>query len=119
MAKLLLKHEGVTVNTVAIDKDVVTIGRKLGNDIQLNDAVVSSEHACLLRRPSEYLEGHFTIFLKDLASTNGTMVNGQLVNEILLRHGDRIQVGNQHFVFDSEQDEEDMEATAIFIPEND
>ena len=118
MAKLMLKHEGVTLNTFRLDKDQVTIGRKMNNDIQLNDAAVSSEHACLHRSPSEYLENHFDFVIEDKASTNGTLVNGQLVNKITLRHGDLIQVGSHRFLFDSEQ-EESLDSTAIYLPEGD
>ena len=39
----------------------------------------------------------FTV--RDLGSTNGTLVNGDPITEILLKHGDRVRVGNARFVF--------------------
>lgn len=119
MAKLLLKHEGVILNTFPLNKSVMTIGRKTENDIQLNDSAVSSKHAQLVSKASEYLENHNEVFIEDLGSTNGTQVNGQPINSmIMLRHGDDIQIGNHHFVFDSEQSDS-MESTAIYLPDHD
>ena len=37
--------------------------------------------------------------LRDLGSTNGTLHNGQPVNEVTLRDGDRIRFGQSEFVF--------------------
>ena len=118
MAKLLLKHEGVTLNTFVLEKDKTTIGRKSDNDIQLNDAVASSHHAQLIAKPNEYLESQVDVVLEDLGSTNGTQVNGQTVNSVELRDGDDIQIGNHHFIFDSEQSDS-MESTAIYLPDED
>ena len=118
MAKLLLKHEGVTLNTYVLEKDKTTMGRKSDNDIQLNDAVASSHHAQLIKKPNEYLEGHVDVTLEDLGSTNGTQVNGQLINSVELRDGDDIQIGSHHFIFDSEQSAT-MEETAIYLPDDD
>ena len=119
MAKLLLKHEGVVLNTFPLDKDTVSVGRKMDNDIQLNDSAVSSKHAQLVCKPSEYLDNHNEVFIEDLGSTNGTQVNGQPINSVvMLRHGDTIQIGNHHFVFDSEQTDS-MESTAIYLPDHD
>ena len=33
MPKLLLKHEGVTLNTFELEKKITTIGRKSDNDV--------------------------------------------------------------------------------------
>ena len=119
MAKLLLKHEGVILNTFPLNKAAVSIGRKMDNDIQLNDSAVSSKHAQVVTKPSEYLEDHSEVFIEDLGSTNGTQVNGQPINSVMmLRHGDNIQIGNHQFVFDSEQTDS-MESTAIYLPDHD
>ena len=58
MPKLLLKHEGMILNTYELKEGKTTIGRKSDNDIQLNDAVASSHHACIVLKPNEYLEEH-------------------------------------------------------------
>ena len=69
--------------------NVLTIGRLADNDIIItDDSFVSSHHARIEVRP----EG---VWIVDLQSTNGTLVNGQrLANERSLRKGDRIQVGS-------------------------
>ena len=64
----------------------MTIGRMKGNTIALDDSSVSLSHAKITR-----LNGEF--FLKDLNSTNGTMLNGQSINEARLRDGDQVKIG--------------------------
>lgn len=66
--------------------DAVTIGRMKGNLITLDDISVSLSHAKLTRRGGDY-------YLKDLNSTNGTMVNGQSITEVRLRDGDHVKFG--------------------------
>jgi pSer/pThr/pTyr-binding forkhead associated (FHA) protein len=67
-------------------EDVVTIGRGPDNTIVISDASVSSHHAQLQRVGKNYQ-------LKDLGSTNGTLVNGIRVTETTLRFDDRIRFG--------------------------
>lgn len=96
MPKLLLKHEGVTLNTYELEKKLITIGRKSDNDIQLNDAIASSHHAHITIKPNEYLEEQLDAKLEDLNSTNGTQVNGCIINSVELRNGDDIKIGSHH-----------------------
>ena len=67
------------------------IGRR-GADIVLNDQLVSSRHA--------QIEVHSKdkITIKDLASTNSTLVNDRPVSAVKLRHGDQITIGKTIFV---------------------
>lgn len=116
MPKLFLKHEGVTLNTYELKKETTTIGRKSGSDIQLNDAAVSSHHAHIIIKPNEYLDEQLDAKLEDLNSTNGTQVNGCLINSVELRNGDDIQIGNHHFIYENEE-AAGMESTAIFLPD--
>lgn len=118
MPKLLLKHEGVTLNTYDLNKDTITIGRKSDNDIQLNDAVASSHHAKITITPNAYMEGQLDAQLTDLSSTNGTQVNNCIINSIELRNGDVVQIGSHHFIYESD-DATGMESTAIFLPDED
>ncbi len=118
MPKLLLKHEGVTLNTYNLEKPVTTIGRKSDNDIQLNDAVASSHHAHITISPNEYLEEQLDAKLEDLNSTNGTQVNGCMVKSINLKNGDKIQIGSQYFIYEND-DGDNMESTAIYLPDED
>ena len=68
----------------------VMIGRAPINSIVLNDRLVSRVHAHI--EPSA--RGHRLI---DRDSANGTLVNGHIVKEAILNHGDRVQIGNYVF----------------------
>ncbi len=69
------------------DCGVLTIGRSPENDLCIEDPIVSKAHALLFVR-----EGR--VFLEDLASTNGTFLNGVFVTEVTaLHHGQLIGFG--------------------------
>jgi pSer/pThr/pTyr-binding forkhead associated (FHA) protein len=67
---------------------VFLLGRE-GADIALSDAKASRKHAEIaMYGPERY-------FIRDLASTNGTFVNGRRIRERHeLRHEDRIRIGD-------------------------
>lgn len=75
----------------------VTIGREEGNSLRLNDERVSRFHAKV-----QYDNGE--IILTDLDSTNGTRVNGNVVQIRRLRPGDRISIGRSLLLFGSAQE---------------
>ncbi len=62
------------------------LGRAAGNDIVIDHAAVSRQHALL-----ENHDGHW--LLSDNASTNGLWWQGRRVRELLLRDGDRVRFG--------------------------
>lgn len=67
--------------------DSLTIGRSQQNTVVIDNNFVSHEHACISRLKHDYL-------LADLNSTNGTLVNGQQIeDETALADGDIIQIG--------------------------
>src|SRR5262245_50272538 len=72
---------------------VYIIGRE-GADIELDDSKVSRKHAELgLYGPGAWV-------LRDLASTNGTLVNGRRINERQnLKHWDEIRIGDTRLRF--------------------
>jgi hypothetical protein len=82
--------EGDEAGTVfAVAKPRVTIGR--GNaDIIINDRVVSRLHCAL-----EISED--SVLLRDLGSTNGTIVGNQLVQTAPLTSGSKFQIGKHIF----------------------
>ncbi|HEY1582952.1 MAG TPA: FHA domain-containing protein [Chthoniobacterales bacterium] len=69
-----------------LSEERITIGRAPDNMIQINDPSVSGRHAQLSLIGERYQ-------LKDLASTNGTRVNSELVTDVFLRVGDRLRFG--------------------------
>ena len=77
MAKLLLKQNGVTLNSFDLNRERTNIGRRSNCDIQLDDPGVSGDHACIWSRENRYLEGYYDYYVEDLDSTNGTSVNDE------------------------------------------
>ena len=75
----------------------VTIGREEGNLLRLNDERVSRFHAKI-----QFDNGE--VILTDLESTNGTRVNGNVVQIRRLRPGDRIGVGRSLLLFGSQEE---------------
>src|SRR5207248_10139463 len=75
----------------------VTIGREEGNMLRLNDERVSRFHAKIQLDNGE-------VILTDLESTNGTRVNGHVVQIRRLRPGDRVGIGRSLLLFGSEQE---------------
>lgn len=65
----------------------VTIGRSHTNKIILKDAKTSRQHAEIKPRGDE-------VILIDLNSSNGTLVNGERVQEHVLSPNDEIQIGD-------------------------
>lgn len=71
-----------------LEKDVVTLGRDVTNDIAINDPEVSRYHLRFLRRGNAYA-------IEDLGSTNGTQLNGIHVTEVrALNNNDTILLGD-------------------------
>jgi ABC-type multidrug transport system ATPase subunit len=69
-----------------LDKDVVTVGRKPGNDLVIADSLVSSRHARLERQGDSYC-------IIDLDSTNGLTYQGKRVRQHVLADGDVLYIG--------------------------
>jgi phosphoserine phosphatase RsbU/P len=71
---------------VRIEKDVFTVGRRAGNDLQLNGPEISRDHAEIVRR-----NGHHAV--RDLESRYGAFVNGARVVDHELALLDRLRFG--------------------------
>jgi pSer/pThr/pTyr-binding forkhead associated (FHA) protein len=98
--RLSVRYQGLPVRSYLLDKECVTIGRRSGNDIQLDDPAVSGLHARLRLIPCPWLEGCASVHLEDAQSTNGTLVNGERVTRRRLEPGDLIALGHHELVFD-------------------
>ena len=70
----------------------ITLGRAPTNYIQTTDDKASRQH-CQIKP-----EGN-GVRVTDMASSNGTQVNGENISTRILEDGDTLEVGNAHFVF--------------------
>jgi pSer/pThr/pTyr-binding forkhead associated (FHA) protein len=103
-ATLALLMDGVVVKAFPLDKPELTIGRRAGNDVRIDDVAVSGHHARIVVTPNRYLDGAEDIFIEDLDSTNGTRVNGEPIRRRRLNHDDLVQIGwNQFKLLDERQ----------------
>jgi len=94
-------------STIPLPNGEATLGRDPMNAVAVADASVSRKH-CLLRQEED---GRFQI--KDLASRNGTQVNGVAVKEQWLRHGDQISTGDSVFLFLVEDEDQAVLASRV------
>jgi len=72
--------------------DTTSIGRIATNDIRLIDEMVSGHHAKIIRFQNNY-------FIEDMASTNGSFVNGKRIRKCVLKDGDKISFGPYKLMF--------------------
>ena len=82
--------EGVKVHP--LNETVVNIGRRLENQLVIDDPRVSRNHAQL-----RAIKGRFVLF--DLNSTGGTFVNGQRTSQTVLYPGDVISLAGVALIF--------------------
>ncbi|PKO93463.1 MAG: hypothetical protein CVU15_02705 [Betaproteobacteria bacterium HGW-Betaproteobacteria-1] len=115
MAKLIYSLDGAFLGDIALDKERMTIGRRPGNDIHIDNLAVSGEHALITTIGKD-------AFLEDLGSTNGTLVNGKPVTKHILQNGDVIELGKYQLKYIGEAaaanvgGQEDFEKTMIIRP---
>ncbi len=73
---------------------VTSIGRDVNNSVVLDDPYASAEHAVLSFRGRAW-------YLEDLASTNGTFVDGAPVDQVVpIGFGDEIMIGETRLRLD-------------------
>src|SRR5713101_327798 len=96
-ALVFLRGELLAV-PIPLDRAQVTVGRALDADIRVNDSRASRLHARIITEPDE--SGVTRYRLKDLDSTNGTILNGKAIDQALLQDGDKFEVGDQLIRFE-------------------
>jgi hypothetical protein len=77
---------------IVVDQPTFTIGRSQTNDLILQDATVSRQHAVL-----QYGENGWLVC--DQGSMTGCIVNGRPVKQQRLKDGDQLQIGSSVFIF--------------------
>jgi len=68
------------------------VGRGTQADAQIRDRYLSRRHFIVTPVEGKY-------FLRDLGTTNGTLVNGRPITKATLQPNDQIQAGESRFVF--------------------
>ncbi|HVB72719.1 MAG TPA: ABC transporter transmembrane domain-containing protein [Ktedonobacteraceae bacterium] len=84
-ARILVEIDGKVVSERRLDKQVMTIGRLSGNDIQVPSQRVSRLHAKIRWENGAWI-------IEDAESLNGLVYKGQLVERLPLKNGDRVHV---------------------------
>lgn len=92
LAYLIVKSGSRSGSNFPLKKSVIKLGRDPGNDIPLDDKKASREHAKLKME-----DGKFVLY--DLASSNGTYVNGSKIQNQSLMDGDEVSIGDTTLVF--------------------
>lgn len=115
MAKLILTHDGNVLGEFELTKEMMTIGRKPENDIQIDNLAVSGQHAKVITILSDS-------FLEDMGSTNGTFVNGSLIKKHALQDGDSVTIGKHKLKYINEaagksKTGDEFEQTMIIRPD--
>ena len=98
MAKLIVNPTSPHRQELVLPRTPMSIGRDPSNDLVLPDAMVSRRHAVVELRAGQF-------YLRDCNSSNGSLVNGDRVNERSLRDGDLVAIGTARLLF-----REDVEA---------
>jgi len=91
MLKIVLMLKDTVLKTLETDKEMVTIGRNSNSDIQINNLGASKKHAAITRQNGTYM-------IKDLSSTNGTLLNNEQITKAGLTGKDVITIG-KHTIF--------------------
>src|SRR3954464_13771487 len=80
------------VRTETLNQDIIKVGKLSSSHLRIEDEAVSRMHAVIEISSQE------EIYIIDLGSTKGTLVNGQRINKVKLQSGDQILIGNTKLV---------------------
>ena len=95
-ARVVLSLDDEIVSEVSLEKPVTVIGRHPGCDVVIDHPAVSGRHL-LFRIVNR------TVYVEDLASTNGTKVNGIATSHQVVHHLDLIEVGRHKLHYFDEE----------------
>lgn len=91
-ARIVLSLDDAIVTEVELDKPVTVVGRHPACDIVVDHPAISGRHL-LFRTVGR------TVYVEDLASTNGTKVNGLTASTQVVHHLDLIEAGRHKMHF--------------------
>jgi len=89
---VLLTGDKAGTHYLIKDDRMTVIGRDAQCQICIQDPDASRRHAAIQPFGREF-------YIMDMGSTNGTLINGQQEEKRILRHADKITIGQQEFQF--------------------
>jgi len=97
-SKFIIRRKDSEVDALYLDSEGLTIGRLITNDLVLNHRAVSRTHAGITRAANlpgfeDSENAATTYYLFNLSGSNGTLLNGEYVDNVALFDGDVIQIG--------------------------
>ena len=84
---------------IPLERPEVIIGRALEADVRINDLRASRLHARISTHHNPDNDDN-SYSIADLGSTNGTLLNGEVITNASLNDGDKIVIGDHLFRFD-------------------
>ncbi len=109
-ARLVVSLDGMIETEVELTKAVTVVGRHPDCDICIDHPAISGRHV-LFRVVGR------TVYAEDLASTNGTRVNGLATSHHVVHHLDLIEIGRHKLHFFDEEllngKVQDLESTVL------
>lgn len=104
VAILLVDNASVVPQHFVVNSEKMTIGRSAHNEVVIDHPTVSQQHALLVYQKPNKAPGSFALY--DLASSNGTVINDEIVDAYReLQHNDVITLGQVKLVFKRLDDE--------------
>lgn len=94
--RLRQTHGAGAPREVQLTTDLLVVGRGSQAGLRLDDTGVSRQHAEVRREGDD-------VVLVDLGSTNGTTVNGRVIERVRLTPGDRIELGRCVLVYERDE----------------
>ena len=80
------------VRKETLTQDIIKVGKLSSSHLRIDDEAVSRMHAVI------EIAGPGEIYIIDLGSTKGTLVNGQKVNKCKIQSGDTLVLGNTKII---------------------
>ena len=90
-ALLVVKRGPNAGSRFLLDRDTTSAGRHPDSEIFLDDVTVSRRHAEFRRGPDGF-------HVADVGSLNGTYVNRDRIDDVVLQGGDEVQIGKFRLV---------------------
>ncbi len=100
--RLIILSGSLESETISLEEiETFAIGRSVKNHLAIPDYGSSREHALIQKTVEGFI-------VEDLDSRNGTFVNNSPAQKLLLKHGDRIRIGQTYILFLTKEENQEM-----------